>query len=110
MLFRSLFPKLKPILEFSVFPMGDLFDLPFHLPLLALVAVVAVMALALWGRFKTLLLHRKLEGLWFLISLVSKYKRLPLAPLAVVWGVVAAAVAWVYLLTFDKLFLKAGRL
>jgi hypothetical protein len=106
----ALFPKLEPILEFSVFPLGDLFDLPFHLPFLALVVIAALVALALWGRFKALLLHRKLEGLWFLISLVSQYKRLPLAPLAVVWGIVAAAVAWVYLLTFDKLFLKAGRL
>ena len=106
----DLLPQLKPLLEFSVIPLGDLFDLSFHLPFLAFVAGAALLAWSLWERFKALLLRRDLEGLWILISLVSKYKRLPLAPLAVVWGAVAAVVAWVYLLTFDKLFLKAGRL
>ena len=106
----DVFPELKPILEFSILPVGDLFDLPFHLPFLALVASAAFVALSLWGRFKALLLHKNLEGLWLLFSLVSKYKRLPLAPLAVVWSVIAAMLAWTYHLTFDKLFLRAGRL
>jgi predicted acylesterase/phospholipase RssA len=106
----AVLPELKPILEFSILPVGDLFDLPFHLPFLALVASAAFVALSLWGRFKALLLRKNLEGLWLLFSFVSKYKRLPLAPLAVVWSVIAAALAWTYHLTFDKLFLKAGRL
>ncbi len=106
----AVLPELKPILEFSILPVGDLFDLPFHLPFLALVASAAFVALSLWSRFKSLLLHKRLESIWLLISLISRYKRLPLAPLAVVWGVIAAAVAWTYYLTFDKLFLRAGRL
>lgn len=103
-------PELKPILEFSILPVGDLFDLPFHLPFLALVTSAALVALSLWGRFKRLLLHKNLEGIWLLISFVSRYRRLPLAPLAIVWGVVAAALAWIQHLTFDKLYLRAGRL
>ncbi len=106
----EIFPELKPILAFSLLPVGDLFNLSFHLPFLALVAGAAVVALSFWERFKALLLHKNFEGLWLLCSFVSKYKRLPLAPLAIVWSVIAAAVSWVYLLFFDKLCLRAGRL
>jgi hypothetical protein len=109
-LLADLFPKLKPILEFSVFPMGDLFDLPFHVPFLALVVMAAAVAFSLWSRFKRLLLQRNLAGVWLLISFASRYKRLPLAPLAVAWSVIAAIIAWTCHLTFDKLFLKAGKL
>jgi len=110
----GLSPQLKSMMEFSILPVGDLFSLPIHIPLLLLVAVGALVASRLWERFKAFLLRRNLEGIWkgvwSLTSLVSRFKRLPLAPLAIVWSVVAAAVSWVYVLLFDKLYLRAGRL
>jgi hypothetical protein len=106
----ALSPQLKRMLEFSILPAGDLFDLPLHLPLLLLVVAAALIAFRLWERLKGFLLRANLQGLWRVVSLVSRYKRLPLAPLAIVWSGIAAAVSWVYLLLFDKLYLRAGRL
>ncbi len=110
----ALSPHLKSMIEFSILPVGDLFSLPLHLPLLFLLLVGAFVASRLWERFKAYLLRRNLEGIWkgawSLASLVSRFKRLPLAPLAIVWSAIAAGVSWVHLLVFDKLFLKAGRI
>ncbi len=110
----ALSPQLKSVLEFPILPVGDLFDLPLHVPLLLLVLAGALGVSRLWERFKAYLLRRNLagiwKGVWSLASLVSRFKRLPLAPLAIVWSAVAAAVAWAYLLLFDKLYLRAGRL
>lgn len=110
----ALSPQLKSMLEFSILPVGDLFDLPLHIPLLLLLLLGALVASRLWQNVKAFLLRRNLAGLWkgawSLASLVSRFKRLPLAPLAIVWSAVAAAVSWAYLLIFNRLYLRAGRL
>ena len=110
----ALSPQLKSMLEFSILPVGDIFNLPLHLPLILLLVAGVLVVFRLWDHVKAFLLRRNLEGLWkgawSLATLVSRFKRLPLAPLAIVWSAVAAAVSWAYLLIFNALYLRAGRL
>jgi hypothetical protein len=101
--------QLKNILEFSVLPIGNVFDFRFHLPLMALVAIVVFAVYQWWGDFKRGL-QRRSPLLWRLLRVIIAWKRLPLFPIALFWAFIAAGVAWVHLWIFDWLFLRAGRM
>jgi len=105
----ALFPRLKGIVEFSLLPLGDLFNVPIHVPSIALVTIAIYVAYRLWSRIKARLLKRDWPRLWSLVRFFIRWKRSPIFPIAVVWAVIAAIAARVHLWLFDWLFLKAGR-
>lgn len=107
--FVEFFPRLKSVVEFSLLPLGDLFNLQIHVPSFLFVAVGAYVLYRLWGRLKARLLKGKTRRVWRVVGFIIRWKRSPLFPIAVVWAIVAAVVAKFHLLVFDKLFLKAGR-
>lgn len=107
--FVWLFPMLEDIIDFSLLPVGDLFNLPIHVPFTLLVAAVVYAVYQLWSRIKARLLKGERRRVWRFVRFLIRWKRSPLFPIAVVWAIVAALVAKVHLLVFDRLFLKAGK-
>lgn len=107
--FVWLFPMLEDIIDFSLLPVGDLFNLPIHVPFTLLVAVVVYAVYQLWSRIKARLLKGERRRVWRFVRFLIRWKRSPILPIAVVWAIVAAVVAKVHLLVFDQLFLKAGK-
>lgn len=101
-------PALKDLVDFSVLPVGDLFSLRIHVPLTLLVCAILYVLSRLWGPIKAFLLSGETRRIWPWVRFALQWKKSPLFPIAVVWALVAAGLAWVHLWVFDSFFLNAG--
>jgi len=103
------FPWLKSFIDVPIFPIGNIFDFRFHLPLILLMAGLLFILYQWWGKIK----HRLQQCyplLWRGLRFIIAYKRFPLLPFALIWAFTACIFAWVHILFFDHLFLRAGEI